>query len=152
MALAFLILFVALSMVILEFASSSFIVGVQTEQQRDDLAAVTGGVDAAIANARPNAEIGKDQGQPCSLSDVPVEGRTVTVTCTPEPGSGTPIPVTAAPPFAMLTLAPFTEYWDDHGYDGGSTYPGCSSISTAPNAESASSRPRTRSSSPSRVT
>ena len=134
MALAFLLLFATISAVILDMASTSFIINTKLAKQRDDLTSVTGEIDAAINRARPDTQIGKEGGSPCDMTGVPIEGRAVTVSCVPEVGSGEPIPVTAAPPFSLLTTAPFTEYWDDHGY-GGSSYPGCSSISTANGAE-----------------
>ncbi len=129
MALGFLILFSILIGLIFNFVNAGISSSTALEGQRNDLYSVSGAVDAAINRVRNDPSLGKsDSTAPCTLNGVPLNGETVAVACVAESGSGEPIPTTAAPPFAILTMSPFITLSPSSW--SGNTPPNCVNVPT----------------------
>ena len=129
MALGFLMLFAVLIGLIFTYVSASLAASTKLETERNDLAAASGAVDAAINRVRNDASLGKsDSTTPCTLNGVPVNAALVDVACDAATGSGEPIPTTAAPPFAILTTSPFITLSPSSW--SGNTPPNCINVPT----------------------
>ncbi len=134
-ALAFLVVVGIVVFFVLGYTSTSINSSTRLANQRSALYAVDGAVNNAIRYVQNNANAGVQGGSNnVCPSPVALNSQSVSVQCTPSTDSGTATPPSSAPPFAILTLAPFTNFWDTHGY-GGNSYPGCSSVSTDTDAE-----------------
>ncbi len=126
LALAFLILFAVLIGLVFDFIHTGMVSSATLNHERNDVYAVNGAVDAAINRVRNDATLGAtDSTTSCNMTGVSVNGALADVSCTPGTGSGEAIPTTAAPPFAILTTAPFISTspltWTQ-------TYPGCVNV------------------------
>ncbi|HEY7106053.1 MAG TPA: hypothetical protein VH986_06605 [Acidimicrobiia bacterium] len=129
MALGFLMLFAVLIGLIFTYINTGMAASTSLQTERNDVAAVNGAVDAAINRVRNDSSLGTDGGATaCGLQGVPVNDASINVTCMPTTGSGEPIPTTAAPPFAILTMSPFITLspatWS------GNTPPNCVNVPT----------------------
>ena len=129
MALAFLVLFAVLTGLIFDFIGTGMASNAALKGQRNDLYTVNGAVDAAISKIQNDPTLGLSGGDAqCALNSTE-NGATAYVTCVLSSTSGTTVNTTSAPPFSILTMAPFTDYWNNPHT------PSCSTISTVPGAE-----------------
>jgi hypothetical protein len=129
MALAFLVLFAVLMGLIFDFIGTGMASNAQLKGERNDLYTVNGAVDAAISKIQNDPALGVAGGDAQCALNSSENGTTANVTCAPSSSSGTTVNTTSAPPFSILTMAPFTDYWNSPHT------PSCSTVSTAPGAE-----------------
>jgi hypothetical protein len=111
MALAFLVLFAVLIAVVMEFASTSFLISARLNARRNHINAANGAVETAIKYLQNDDTKGTFQDPTCNASFFQaqgVNGENITVSCDAQGSGGSTS--TNAPKFAVLTLAEGSEY------------------------------------------
>jgi hypothetical protein len=132
-ALAFLVVVGVVVFYVLGFADTSVQSTTRLSAQRSALYGADGAVNNAIRYVQNNSTAGvfNSASNTCPVvNDNGLNSLNVTVKCVPVTTSGAPTPPSSAPPFAIMTTAPFTRFWNQT-----TNSPQCSTVSTATGAE-----------------